>query len=154
VMVVVEEGEAERETVTCDSGCLGDVFEDAFAFIVKQSDAAIEADCEIGLSVIVVIADGAAHAVAADIEMRGFGDVGEFAAAEIAEEAGVSFSVGIDEENVGFAVAVVVEDAGAAAEEFRDWARLFGLRFGFGLARTLRAKAGGFHGWFAQGGGR
>ncbi len=126
---------------------------DAFAFVVKQSDAAIEADGEIGLPIVVVITDGAAHSVAADIEVCGFGDIDEFAAAEIAEEAGVSFSVGVNEEYVGFAVAIVIEDAGAAAEKFRDGARLFWLGFGFGLGRPLRAEACGFHGRFAQGGG-
>ena len=48
VMVVVEEGEAEGETIAGDSGLLGNVLEDAFAFVVKQRDAAIETDGEIG----------------------------------------------------------------------------------------------------------
>jgi hypothetical protein len=82
--------------------------------------------------------------------MRGFGDVDEFAAAEIAEEAGVSFSIGIDEEYIGLAVTVVIEDTGAAAQEFRDRARFVNL--GFGFVRALRAEARGFHGWLAQGG--
>ena len=34
-------------------------------------------------------------------------------------ERGIAFAVGIDEENVGLAVAVVIKDAGAAAEEIR-----------------------------------
>ncbi len=51
---------------------LGNILENAFAFIVKQGHAAIETDGEIGLPVVVIITDGAPHAVAADIEFRGF----------------------------------------------------------------------------------
>ena len=153
VVIVVEEGEAEREAIASDAGGLGNVFEVAFAFVVKQRDATIEADGEIGLAVVVVVADGAAHAFAADIEMRGFGDVGKFAVAEIAEEAGVSFSVGVDEEHIGLAVAVVIEDAGAAAEKFRDGARLFWLGICWN-SWPLRAGARGFHGRLAQSGRR
>jgi hypothetical protein len=34
-VVVVDEGEAEREAIARDSCGLGDIFEDAFAFVVK-----------------------------------------------------------------------------------------------------------------------
>ena len=54
---------------------LGDVLERAFSVVAIERDAAIDADGEIGLAVVVVIADGAAHAIAADFEFRGFGDV-------------------------------------------------------------------------------
>ena len=40
-MIVVDEGEAEREAIGVDSGGFGDIFECAVAFVVKQRDAAI-----------------------------------------------------------------------------------------------------------------
>ena len=117
IVIVVDEGDAEREADGAHAGRVGDIFEGAVAFIVEERDAVARADDEIGMAVVVVIADGAAGAFAVDLQLRGFRDVDEFAVADIVEKRGISFAVGIDEENVGLAIAIVIEDAGAAAEE-------------------------------------
>ena len=54
-----------------------------------------------------------------NLELRGFGDVYKFSLPEVAEEPGVPFAIGVDEKNVGLAVAVIIENAGPAAEILR-----------------------------------
>ncbi len=79
----------------------------------------------IGEAVVVVIADGDAHAVQLDIESCGFGDVGESAVAIVAIElqrgalAVVAGPVhAVDEQNVLPAVGFVIEKGAAGAESF------------------------------------
>ena len=93
-------------------------------------------DEEIGMAVVVVVADGDAHVVSGAGEAGGVGYVGEDAVAVVAEEAvAILGSVflqrgdirAVGEEDVGASVAVVVEDGNASGHGFRSVA---GRRFG------------------------
>ena len=117
IVVVIDEGDAEREADRAHAGRIGDIFKCAVAFVVKQRDAVAGADDEIGMAVVVVVADGAAGAFAEKFELCGFCDVDEAAVAGVVEERGCALAIGVDEKNVGLAVAIVIEDAGTAAEE-------------------------------------
>ena len=130
VVVVINESHAENEPIGVDARFVGHVLEGAIALVVKELDAAIEADSEVGLAVVVVIAHGAAHALAVEIELRRLGYIYELSAACVLVERGVAFAVGVDDENVGLAVAVIVEDACAAADEIGEQDARFLLSFG------------------------
>src|SRR4029077_3765312 len=104
-------------------GCFSDIFECAVALIVIERDAAVEAEGEIGLPVVVVVTDGASHSAAMNFEFRCLGDIDKFALAGVSEKPGVALAIGVDEENVGLAVAIEIEDARAAAKKTRKWFR-------------------------------
>ncbi len=86
---------------------------------MEKLEAAVEADGEIGVAVVIVIARGATDRVRFDDEAGGSGDIFEAAIAEIAIERGSAAAIGIGEEQIRLAIAVVIEYAGARAEKFR-----------------------------------
>ena len=85
---------------------------------MKKLEAAVEADGEIGVAVIIVIARGATDRMRLDFQSRGVRDIFEAAIAKIAVERGGAAAIGIGEEQIRFAIAVVIEYAGARAEKF------------------------------------
>ena len=97
--------------------------------VVIERDPLVGGDEEVVEAVVVVIADGAAHAVTGVGQARFFGDIGERAVAIVAiefvrrERAGVLAGAQRDvlhEEKVGEAVAVVIDPGDAAAHRFHD----------------------------------
>ena len=76
-------------------------------------DAVGEAYGKIGVAVVVVIAGDAAEARAGKLDAGLLRDVGEFSVAEIVEEARGAVVGRADEEEVGLAVVVEIEEAGA-----------------------------------------
>ncbi len=65
----------------------GDVDEGAFAGVVEQAVLADAGDENVGKAVVVVVADGDAHAVHFEVEASALGDVGEGSVAIVAIEA-------------------------------------------------------------------
>ena len=126
VAIVVEPQRGGAEALAlAEAGGVGDVDERALAGVAEESVLADAGDEDVGKAVVVVVADGHAHAVEFDIETGAGGYVGEGAVAVVAVEpkrgAGflVSGPVGtIDQKNVLPAVAIVVEKGAAGAESF------------------------------------
>ena len=84
-------------------------------------------DVDVVVAVVVVVADGAAHAVHLDVEAGLTRYVGKSSVVVVVVERGVGLARavagpvhGIDEENVLPAVVVVVDEADAAAHGFRQ----------------------------------
>ena len=111
-----------------EAGFLRDVGECAVAVVVVERVAVNSGDEEIGMTVVVVVADGDSNVEAGALQARLFGDVGKDAVAIVAEEAiGVFGDVllhgcevgAVGKEDVGSAVAVVVEYRDAAGHGFR-----------------------------------
>ncbi len=128
VAVVVEPdcGRAEGGAAGKPGG-FRDIDERALAGVAKEAILADAGDEQVGEAVVVVIADGDAHAVHFDVEPGGFGDVGERAVAIVVIEAerGALLLVArpihrIDEQDVLPTVGVVVEKGAAGAECFGE----------------------------------
>ena len=106
----------------------GHVDECAFAGVAKQPVLADAGDENIGKAVVVVIADGHAHAVEFNVESGVRGHVGERAVAVVVIEpqrgallfCGRASPAPVDQQNVLPAVAVVVEKGAAGAESLRQ----------------------------------
>ena len=83
-------------------------------------------DVDVVAAVIVVIADGHAHAVDFDIEAAARGDVGEGAVAVVAVERGGGAAaarrevLAVDEQDIRPAVAIGIEESDAGAQRFRQ----------------------------------
>ena len=100
--------------------------ESSLAGVVKQAVLSDAGDQNVGEPVVVVVADGHAHAIHFDVESGARGHVGESAVAVVAIEAqrGAAAELvagpvhAIDEKNVLPAVAVVIEKGAAGAESF------------------------------------
>src|SRR5215472_1176555 len=116
-------------------------------------------DEEIGEAIVVVVTDGDAHAVEFHVEAGNFGDVGEGAVAVVAVELerGALALVpgpihGIDKEDVGPAVGVVIEKGATRAESFGEEFAAVGptvvVKRNAGLRGDIRElKAKGVGGW-------
>jgi hypothetical protein len=128
VAVVVDEGTAGAPLFSCsgDSGLLGYLFEGAIALVVEEAVFAVAGDVEIVESVVVIVSDAGALAPACGDETCLRGDIGEGAVVIVVEEVVGGFGgivlglcvreIGaVDEEDVGPAVAVVVENGHAGA---------------------------------------
>ena len=159
-MVVVDEGDAHAAFFAANADFFGDVVKFSSAIVVKEMDAIGEADGQIGVAVVVEIACGAAEAAAGDFEAGFFRDVGEFSVAQIVEQAAGAVGCRADEKEIGFAIAVVVEETCAGA--WADWRRSDGrgcevwtrqaaarserewraVRFGQSCAEVRRARSG------------
>ena len=106
---------------------MGYVGKGAVAIVVEETALADAGDEDVGEAVIVVVSDCHAHAVEFKVESGGFGDIGEGAVAIVAVELeGGSLALvagpvhGIDEEDVGPAVGVVIEESATGAESFGE----------------------------------
>ena len=106
--------------------CLGDVAELAVAFVVKQVVAFERGDVDVVAAVVIVIGDGHAHAVHLDVEAAARGDVGERAVVVVAIERRERLAaarrpvLAVDEQDVGPAVAIGIEERAARAQRFRQ----------------------------------
>ena len=129
VVVVVEPDRARRPAGRGDARLLGDVGERAVAVVVVQRAAAVRGDEDVGVAVVVVVGDGAAHAELRAAGDAGLvGDVGERAVAvvlvervlerrlRLVEVAGAA----VDHEDVDPAVVVVVEERDARPHRLRQ----------------------------------
>ena len=87
---VAIEVEPERRRAEClapaEAARLGDVDECALAGVAEQTVLADAGDEDVGKAVVVVVADGDAHAVHLDVEAGAAGDIGERAVAIVAIE--------------------------------------------------------------------
>ena len=118
VAIVIEpEGRGAEAEAVAESALGGDVDECAFAGVAKEAVLADAGDENVGKAVVVVIADGDAHAVHFNVETGAMGDVGEGAVAIIAIEAecgALAFVPrpvhAIDQQDVLPAVGVVIEE--------------------------------------------
>ena len=118
---------AELRVGSGDAGLRGDVGEAAVAEVAVEGVALHAGDEDIGVAVVVEVADGDGRGIAFAGEARLGGDVGERHVAVIAKQAVIEFGAGlaeagnggaIGEEDVGAAVVVVVENGDAAGREF------------------------------------
>ena len=133
VAVVIDEGAASAPGFAGagDAGFFADVGERAVAVVVVEDVFSVVGDVEIFAAVVVVVADADALAPAG-VQQAGFlGDVGERAVVIVVVEMvrwrasfcardGVIELRAVDDENVGPAVVVVVEDGDAGAGGFDD----------------------------------
>ena len=121
-------------------GLLGDVVEVTFAVVAEEITAADGRDVDVGVAVVVVIADGHSLAVKRLIEAGLFGHILEMTLAIVAVESlggrrrdHMAGPVGrIDEEQVLVAVAVIIEERHSApmvsGSSFSPRARCSGRR--------------------------
>ena len=118
VVVVVEPPRAHHPLAALEAGLLGHVLE-AAAVVAVEGLAVHAAHEQVGRAVVVVVPDRGRHAVAGAPQAGGIGHVGELHSAVVAEQPiEVAGSVlleardrrAIGEEDIGAAVAVVVED--------------------------------------------
>ena len=125
VVVVVEPAGGRRPFAAADARPLGDVFEAAVAAVAQQLVARDAGDEEIDVAVVVVVGGRRTHRVADAAHAGRRGHVGELHAAVVAiEPVGVGVAAlgerghlgAVGEEDVGPAVAVVVEDGHAARD--------------------------------------
>ena len=105
------------------------------------------------MAIVIEIAGGAAEAAASYLEAGIFGDVRELSVAEIVEETVGAIGGGAYQEKIGFAVAIVIEEAGAGARPKRGKPRpyvnerldgLWGEANGDGRRSVLHGTAGKF----------
>ena len=102
----------------------GDVAELAVAFVVEQAVAFERGDVDVVAAVVVVVADGHAHAVHLDVQAAARGDIGEGAVVVIAIERRQRFAaarrpvLAVDQQDVGPAVAIGIEEGHAGAQRF------------------------------------
>ena len=78
--------EVLKRAAAAQPGLLGDVDEVAAAVVLEQAVLPDGGDQDIGKAVVVVVADGHAHAVHFDGKSGALGDVGEGAVAVVAVE--------------------------------------------------------------------
>ena len=132
-----------KSALRIPDGC-GDVAEFAVAFVVEQAVAFERGDVDVVAAVVIVVADGDAHAVHLDVEAAAARDVGEGAVAIVAIERGGGAAaargavLAVDEQDVGPAVAIDVEEGAARAH---------------GLGQILLARASAVVGEVDAGGG-
>ena len=128
VAVVVEpKGGGAEAFPLAEPGRIGDINERSFSCVTEEAVLTNTRDEDIGISVVVVVADSNAHAVELDIKAGSRGYIGEGAVAIVVKEAkrAAGFLVArpvrtIDEQNVLPAVAIIVEKGASGAESFRQ----------------------------------
>src|SRR5579871_1099087 len=132
VAVIVDEGAAGSPLFAGagDSGSFGDLFEGAIALIVEEAILAIAGDVKVVEAVVVIITDADSLAPADGSQACTGSDVSERTIVVVVEEVtgwfffwvgGVAGQRGpVDEEDVGPAVAIVVDDCHARACGFED----------------------------------
>ena len=122
VLIVVHPGSAGAKAGVVHSGGFGNVLERAVALVVQEARFAEAGDVDIVPTVVVVIADGDAHAVDFNPEPRLRGHVGKRSVAVVvvkpkrgvlADVAGKILAA--HEHNVGFAVVIVVDEGATRA---------------------------------------
>jgi len=126
VVVEPESGGAEAFPLAETRG-VGDINERSFSCVTEEAVLANARDEDIGISVVVVVADGYAHAVELDIKAGSRRYIGEGAVAIVVIEAKstVGFLMtrpvrAIDEKDVLPTVAIIVEKGASGAESFRQ----------------------------------
>jgi hypothetical protein len=128
VAIVINEGTAGAPLFSCsgDAGLLGHLFEGAIALVVEEAVFAVGSDVDVVEPVVVVVPDACTLAPACRDEPCLGSDIGEGTVVIFMEEVVsgfVLFGLGlcawqvsaVDEEDVGPAVAVVVENGDAGA---------------------------------------
>ena len=97
---------------------------------MEKYDSVAGGDGEIGMAVIIVVAHGAAHSFTLKFETRRFGDILEFSFTDVAIKRRMAPAIGVDQENIGAAITIVIKDASPAAEKMRErfW-RVLGIFF-------------------------
>ena len=128
IAVVIEESGARSPTRVVNTGHVREIDEMAGALVSQQNVPPDAGDVQIDIAIVVVIARGHPHAVAADIGAAAGGNVLERAVAAIAEqltggrrEISLRFQMtaGLHQKEVQIAVVVHVEQRRAAAHDLR-----------------------------------
>jgi len=131
VAVIVDEGAAGAPCFTraCDAGFLADVGEGSVAIVVIEDILAVIRDVQILEAIVVIVADTYALAPAGVREASFLSDIGEGAIVVVAvemicgsflpSEAAVERRA-VDDEDIGPAIVVVVEDRDARAGGFEN----------------------------------
>src|SRR5215469_15138400 len=86
VVVVVDECHAEDQALGLNPNLIGYVLESAVTFVVKKVDVTIDSHREIGMAIVIVVADGATGAFAIEFKLRGLRDVLKFSVSKIVIE--------------------------------------------------------------------
>ena len=128
IFVVIHPGGAGAEFVRAlQSRFLRHIGKCAVAIVVKQMALSVGGDKEVIVAIVIVIADSHAHAVQLHVQTSFVGHIGERAIVIVVIElecrvlanvAGPAHAV--DEENVGPAVVVVIDEGDARAHRFRE----------------------------------
>jgi hypothetical protein len=131
VAVIVDESAAGAPCFAraCDAGFLADVGECSVAIVVIKDILAVVSDVQILETIVVIVADTGALAPASVREAGFLSDIGEGAVVVVAvemicgsfvcSEAAVELCA-VDDEDIGPAVVIVVEDRDASAGGFDD----------------------------------
>jgi alkanesulfonate monooxygenase SsuD/methylene tetrahydromethanopterin reductase-like flavin-dependent oxidoreductase (luciferase family) len=125
-VVVVEPGGAGGKGWVTNTGFLRHVAEFAAALVAEEVVGAERGDVDVLVPVVVVVGDGHAHAVDLNTEACFFGDVRERTVFVVAVEGGSHLlargwlpGLAVNEQNIGPAVVVVIEESAAGAESLR-----------------------------------
>ncbi len=113
VMVVVNESDASTRAVALDYRSRGHVFECTVLFVMQQNQSPTRTDCQVNCTVVVIVACRAANAMCGGVESCFSRYVFKMLIAQIVVERHAAFRSVVGQENVDFAVAVVVEKARA-----------------------------------------
>src|SRR5208283_3738249 len=114
IVVVIHKSGGNTTLFAANPGFFGYVLKLAVAIVMKQAHTTRFADGQIGVVIAIEIARGAAESRADAAQTGLLRHILKFAVAEIVEEAALAFA-GADQEKIGFAVAVIVKEARAAA---------------------------------------
>jgi hypothetical protein len=82
VVIVIEETCRDMPTVASDTCFCGDICEGTISIIVIQDILSVTCDEQVGIAIVVLVADRHAHAVVSDpsgSKSGGFGDIAETA---------------------------------------------------------------------------
>ena len=118
-MIVVHPSQAAATRFASDADLFCDVGECSVAGVVEEADTIGEADGEIGVAIVIEVASSTAEADCCALEACGFRNISELPVSEIVEEMAAIRGIAAHEEEIGFAVVVVVEETGAVGRADR-----------------------------------
>src|SRR5690242_10371205 len=97
-----------------------DIPERDVSLIVEKHQSVAGGNDEIGTAVIVVVAHCTAHSFSVKVEAGCVRDILESSFTRVAIKCGMALAIGVDQENIRAAIAVVIKDACPAAEKLRE----------------------------------
>src|SRR5215472_267922 len=126
IAVMVKKSETEHETARPNARCIGHVGERPISLVMNQHEAVAGANRQVRMTIVVVIAHGAAGSVAMEFDFRRFRHINKSAVTDISIQRGVAFSIRIDKKNVRFPIAVVIKHASATPKKLSQGWLAFG----------------------------
>ena len=119
-MVVIHKRQAHAAFFSADSHRLGHVLELAFTFVMEKLHPIAQANCQIGLAVIVEIAGRTSEAAPSEMDTCFLGHIVESSIAHAAQQPARAVRRTAYEEKIGLAIAIIVEEASASARSNLD----------------------------------